>query len=242
MLKLMKVLLLQYRDGVTEEHEQKCIIDRSGLDESNFTIRNALRDSFEDFESLVSKVDKVIIGGSAQYDISSRDPELIQAIKVTSPLLTYLLKNDIPTLGICLGHQLLAQEIGAKVLNIKELAEDYTETMFTTDSCSEDPLMKNITPNLKVHLGHKDSVIFERFPNEIEVLGFTPKGALGAFRYKQNIYGVQFHPELNANDMYERTLLYPEYSPDKTKDEIRAALSEATESNTIIKRFLDLAN
>ncbi|MDO8514832.1 MAG: glutamine-hydrolyzing GMP synthase [bacterium] len=98
----------------------------------------------------------------------------------------------IPTLGVCLGFQMWAKHVGAKVTP-HEKREFGIHTFKTTGN---DPLFEGIARESKVLETHGDSV---EEGSALENLGSTDNAPVAAGRYK-HLWGVQFHPEVTDTE------------------------------------------
>ena len=130
---------------------------------------------------------------------------------------------DIPVVGICWGHQFLAQALGGRVVAMDEHELGYR----TVERVAEDPLFADIPESFTAFQTHSDRVA-ELPPGAIE-LAANDYGTQ-AFRLGSS-YGVQFHPEYDletAEWVLERKSL-----PAETRRTVEAGL---TEDNTAAAR------
>lgn len=97
---------------------------------------------------------------------------------------------EIPVLGICYGHQLLAKQLGAKI----KLAEaEYGLSNITIQK--SDTIFKDIPKYQQVWMNHSDSVV--TLPQDTTLLARSEYCKIAAFgNYKRELFGVQFHPEV----------------------------------------------
>jgi GMP synthase (glutamine-hydrolysing) len=119
--------------------------------------------------------------------------------------LKFFLDKDTPILGVCYGHQMLAKLLGGTVNwnpNGREIGEvnvDFCENL------KQDPLFKGMTPtktnSLSFLATHQQSVT--KLPNNVQLLGSTKLDPNHCFRYKNHIWGLQFHPEFSAQIISE---------------------------------------
>lgn len=237
---MKQVLYLQFRDDISKDHEYDCFVSKSGLTKDKFLVVNTILDkNVFDLNTLFSKVGAVIMGGSGQYDLSKRPHQLEEAKHKFSNIINYILENDIPTLGVCMGHQLISQFLGCEVNAVKEKSENgLVEVRLTSDGFN-DPIYSTLPEKFKVTQAHKDCVI--SLPNDACLLLTNTQCPIQGYRYKKNIYTVQFHPELSPKDIIFRWGLYPEYLASKTTSEVaklKADLEETPYAELIIEKFI----
>lgn len=106
-------------------------------------------------------------------------------------------------LGICLGHQCIAQVFGCKIVKAKEpMHGKVSEIEF-----KEDKLFKGIPQGFKATRYHSLVVDYDSISQHIELIAYTKDNAMMALKHKEYyIYGVQFHPEAILSE-YGKQLL-----------------------------------
>ena len=139
--------------------------------------------SIEDIERL--NPEKIIISpGPASPDEAG----------ITLAVIEYF-KDKLPILGICLGHQSIAQVFGANVVRAKNMMHGKTSVMKRSkDECA---IFKDIPEEFVATRYHSLIVEKDSLPDIIEPLAYsTDDDEIMALKVKdKNIYGVQFHPE-----------------------------------------------
>jgi len=98
---------------------------------------------------------------------------------------------DIPTLGVCLGHQGIAHFSGATVIHAPEPMHGRLSSVRHNESA----LFNAIPQNFSVVRYHSLAVDTP-LPDQLEALAWTPDKVLMALRHKTRpLWGIQFHPE-----------------------------------------------
>jgi GMP synthase (glutamine-hydrolysing) len=129
----------------------------------------------------------VITGSPAS--VTTRDAWIVD----TEDALRAYVRSGAPTLGICFGHQLLAQALGGSVVKNPLGREIGTVDLDVVES---DPLFGDAPRRVRVNMSHTDSA--ERLPEGARVLGRTERDPRGAVRFDERAWGVQFHPEFDG--------------------------------------------
>lgn len=98
-----------------------------------------------------------------------------------------------PMLGVCLGHQAIAEVFGGKLVNLKEV---YHGIATEGTQFGNDPIFSG-QPK-RIVMGRYHSWVVDRagFPDCLEVTAMSDDGQIMALRHRNyNIHGIQFHPE-----------------------------------------------
>ena len=102
-----------------------------------------------------------------------------------------ILNLNIPLLGICYGHQLLAYMFGGEVRLGKEKEYGITYTTIIKPN----KIFEGLNKREKVWMSHGDTVY--KLPEDFIILAYTKNSPIAAFKHKKkSIYGLQWHPEV----------------------------------------------
>ena len=112
---------------------------------------------------------------------------------VTLEVIDYF-KDKLPILGICLGHQSIAQAFGGDVVRAKNMMHGKTSTMKQHISCE---IFKNLPEEFVATRYHSLIVDKNTLPDIVEPTAYSmDDDEIMALKIKdKDIYGVQFHPE-----------------------------------------------
>ena len=104
------------------------------------------------------------------------------------------LGKDKPILGVCLGHQAIAEVYGARLYNMKKVFHGVQDKIYQKAKASD--LFHGLPRMFSAGRYHSWSVSRGDLPGELEPLAIDETGELMAIRLKGTaIYGIQFHPE-----------------------------------------------
>lgn len=107
--------------------------------------------------------------------------------------------GKIPILGVCLGHQSIAEAFGGKIVRALEPKHGKT-SMITVNNGT--PLFKGMPEKIKAARYHSLIVEKTSLPECLEVIAEDEDGQIMALRHKElAVYGVQFHPESVLTDL-----------------------------------------
>ncbi|MEW5770941.1 MAG: glutamine amidotransferase [Pseudomonadota bacterium] len=147
----------------------------------------------------------------------------------------------LPVLGICYGHQLLADALGGEVADLEPEPEVGTITVALTEAAREDPLFHDLPPQFPAHASHVQSA--RRLPAQAVRLAGSAREPHHAFRIGARAWGVQFHPEFDTVSMrayVERWAGRPD-APRQDWTAIHAQVRETPDAARIARRFACLA-
>jgi len=112
-----------------------------------------------------------------------------------------IFKANLPILGLCYGHQFLAQKLNGNVSPGRH--REYGEAVM--EVIGQDTILSGLPSKVRVWMSHGDEVTSA--PRGFEVLGKTPSCDVAAMaNLKRRIFGLQFHPEVNETE-YGRTVI-----------------------------------
>ena len=132
----------------------------------------------------------IVLGGPMNCDQTARHPHL--AVEVAA--IRAAIDRGMPVLGICLGAQLIARALGARVTPNPEKEIGWYDVT-PTAAGRDDPLFRHFGGTRKIFQWHGDT--FD-IPEGAVHLASSPACSNQAFRYGDNVYALQFHLEVDA--------------------------------------------
>ncbi len=135
--------------------------------------------------------DAFVITGSAS-SVTERAPWMLRA----EGLVREIVAAGRPLLGICFGHQMIAQALGGEVIRNPRGREMGTVRL---ERSGDDPIFAGLPRSFDVQQTHADVVGTP--PPGAEVLASTALDAVAAYRIGRSVRAVQFHPEFDADIM-----------------------------------------
>jgi len=132
----------------------------------------------------------IVLGGPMNVDETDRYPYLLPE----QGFIRQAIDAGVPLLGICLGAQLLAKALGARVYAAPEKEIGWYSVQ-PTAAAADDPLLRHFRPQETVFQWHGDT--FD-LPAGAVHLAASRACAHQAFRFGDRTYGLQFHVEVTA--------------------------------------------
>ena len=102
------------------------------------------------------------------------------------------LYKKIPILGVCLGHQIIGQVFGSKIVQANNLVHGKTSKIIS----KKKGILKNLPKTFDATRYHSLIVDKKTLSKDLIITAETKKGIIMGIQHKNyNIHGVQFHPE-----------------------------------------------
>jgi len=181
----------------------------------------------------VDDLSGVIITGSPAMVTDRAD--WMQAL---SAWIVQAVQEELPLLGVCFGHQLLAQAMGGEVDYHPGGREIGTVEIRLTAEGIEDVLLGSLPRTFIAHVTHAQTVI--RLPEKAQRLAGNRFEGHHAFRLGESAWGLQFHPEFTAQIMRSYLGEYAGALPqDGSIEALTAAIDHTEAANALLKRFFD---
>lgn len=232
----IKCLVIETRlDHNLAEHELSCLERSMQLRKDQLVAYDVLNNPLE--IGLEKDYQAVIIGGTGDFSVVNDRPIFYEALL---KFVRHLCAISFPTLGLCYGHQILAQAMGGTVITeTHERSETGTYLMTLTKEGRADELLADSPDSFYAQQGHHDAVT--SMPDSFIRLAYSDRCTWQAMHLKgKPVYGFQFHPELIRQDLVTRMTAYAHiYAAEPGKlEKIIDAIKE-TDNQIIVKNFID---
>ena len=171
----MKILLIDNYDSFTYNLFHYISIFKKNID----VVRN---DKIDGKSILKKKYNKIVISPGPGYPNQAGN-----CLKIVKEVY-----KKIPILGVCLGHQIIAQVFGGKIIKAKNLMHGKTSKI----RHDKKGLFKNIQNNFVATRYHSLTVDRRNLPRDLIITAETNnKTIMGLMHKDYDIHGFQFHPE-----------------------------------------------
>jgi|TARA_Y100001970_G_scaffold219266_1_gene269016 anthranilate synthase/aminodeoxychorismate synthase-like glutamine amidotransferase len=171
----MKILLIDNYDSFTFNLYHYL----SSLKTNVEVFRN---DKISDKEVIKQKFNKIVISpGPGNPNQSGNCLKIVKS-----------LYKKIPILGVCLGHQIIGQVFGSKIVQAKKLMHGKTSKI----KSKRIGILKNIPKNFEATRYHSLIIDKKSLSKDLEITAETRDGLIMGVQHKKYaVHGVQFHPE-----------------------------------------------
>jgi GMP synthase (glutamine-hydrolysing) len=142
----------------------------------------------------VTEADGIVALGGDQSVRDNAESPLLQA---EAELLREAIERGVPVLGVCLGAQLLAHTLGGSVARLPKRMVAWAP-IEPLPAAAGDPVLGALPAGAMALHWNEDG--FEPPPGAVELLR-RPRGTGEGFRYGDSAWGVQFHPEVDPENL-----------------------------------------
>lgn len=155
-------------------------------------------------------------------------------------LMDRLVERDFPLLGACYGVGTLGRHQGA-VVDTTYPEEINAPTLRVTPDGRADPLLAGVPDTFRAYVGHKEAITV--LPAHATLLVEGDVAPVQMFRVKENLYGTQFHPEVDEAGMLQRVEVYRlagYFDPneqERTESLVRGA--DVAASHLVVRNFVE---
>jgi len=177
--------------------------------------------------------DAFIITGSAS-SVTERASWMLRAER----LVRAIVDARVPLLGVCFGHQMIAQALGGRVERNPRGREIGTVRLTRV---ADDPIFAGLPRSFDVNATHVDAVT--RLPPGARLLATTSLDEASAFSIGDTVKAVQFHPEFDADVMRGYVLARADAIVGEGGDlaAILAGVRTTTSGRSVVPHFVRLA-
>ena len=175
----------------------------------------------------------ILLGGPMNMEESDRYPHLNAEARAVEQALA----QDKPVLGICLGAQIVAHTLGARVFR-SEQSEIGWYPVLPTAAAASDEVLNALSAPQPIFQWH--GCTFD-LPADGQLLASSAICQNQAFRYGSNTYGFQFHLEMDQ-PLIQRWLSIPHYLDDLQSNGLQSVEQIETQTRTNIQPLMQLAD
>ncbi|KXF80953.1 glutamine amidotransferase-related protein [Enterovibrio coralii] len=184
-----------------------------------------------DFEYPVdlAENDGYIISGS-RYSVYDDHPW----IKQFEAFVRELYDNKIPTVGICFGHQMMAQALGGEVTRSEN---GWGVGIATSDFTQSANWMGNTKGQFSLVVSHQDQV--SRLPEGSQTFASSDFCPIGMFTVDNHFLAIQGHPEFSRAYSFDLMESRRDRIPERVINAGQDSLKQTTDSDDVTRWMLD---
>ncbi len=235
----MKPLLIvkvgQTLDAIARERGdfETWFVDGLGVDPAQVRVADVRRG---DALPNPTRLGAVLVTGSAAM-VTDRAPWSVR----TASWLQGALAVELPLLGVCYGHQLLADALGGLVGPNPRGREIGTVEVRRAPAAGKDPLLSVLPERFQVQNTHVEAVL--RLPAGAVRLAASDQDENHAFRVGERAWCVQFHPEMDAAIIrrYIQARADALRAEGLDPDALSRSAQDTPHGRTLLRRFASLA-
>ena len=151
-----------------------------------------------------------------------------------------LVEQRIPVLGVCYGHQLMAESLGGEAGNHPQGKEIGTVCIQLTEAAKNDALLQLLPATFPAHVTHTQSAL--QLPPQAVHLASNDYEPNHAFRVGDCAWGLQFHPEFDATVMraYISEQMDTLREGGRDPEALLDAVQDTPHSATLLARFVEI--
>jgi anthranilate synthase component 2 len=164
-------------------------------DSFTYNLVHIIRELGYESQMDIYRNDKISIEEAGRYDkiLLSPGPGLPSEAGIMESLIERY-GGEKSILGICLGHQGIAEVFGASIYNLPLVLHGVTKT--ATLICRDEPLFNRIPEKIRVCRYHSWAVDQASVNDQLEVTAIDEDNVIMGLRHKKyDVRGLQFHPE-----------------------------------------------
>ena len=239
---MKKFLVLQLRPDKIADTEFEAFLKFSQLTRDDVRRVRMEIDGIPD-DVVLDDYTGVILGGgpSNVSDSDNKKSDIQKKFEVDLyRLLNKVVEKDFPFLGACYGVGILSTHQGACVSKEKYAEDVGAVTVKVNENGKKDKLLEGLPDEFRAFVGHKEAC--QGVPESAVLLASSNTCPVQIYRVKNNIYAMQFHPEMDTEEIINRINVYKYegYFPPEDAQKLidRANNENITIPQEILRKFV----
>lgn len=232
-------MLTSRLDEKVARSEREALLRFMGLEEDELQNVRLEQENFPEIN--FDDWDGIVLCGS-HFDVSAPEEEKSELQNKVESYLAKVLgeiqERDFPFMGICYGLGLMTKRLGGVVGY--DISEDVSAPLLSvTKEGRKDPILDGVPDQFFAYVGHHESVL--ECPKGMTRLVSGEFAPVQMARVGQNIYLIQFHPELDLEALRLRIEVFADhgYFPPEERKEVeeRISIVDVGNSHLVLTNF-----